>query len=132
MEDDGSTLPPRSDGERPTAVAPRPSVDLAALEAAAKRAEIAFKQSLDRTTNRLKRTRPFAARQKEVEALEQTLLQARATGTPQQKLDASAAWNKARLALEKDLQAAALKDPAVAKADAARKRAMSKMQAAGR
>lgn len=122
MPSDGSS-PPRQQDARPDLPAARPSVDLAALENAARRADDAFKEASERAAEKLKRSRRFASRQAKVEALEQALQQARATGTPQQKLDASSAWNKARLALEKDLEKAVLKDAAVARADAARKRA---------
>jgi hypothetical protein len=127
--------PPAPRPSTPTAApAPLPAAppppDPAALETAARHAERSLVRAREVAVARLRSSPTFATRQAEVDRLEAALKQARASGTPQERLDASAAWNTARLALDKDYDAVLAADPAYAAASAAARRAADALKAA--
>ncbi len=127
---DGATPAPRP--APADAVAPQPSStpDRATLEAAARDAERALAQARAFAVAKLKSSPRFATQQADVDKLEAVLKHARATGSPQEKIDASAAWNKARLALDKEYEAVLLTDPTYAAAKAAAQRSAQALKAA--
>ena len=86
-------------------------------------ARVALEDAKKSAVARVTATPSMKSRQAQVDRLEARLKVARKSGTPQEKLEASAAWNKARLAIEKEREALLLKDPQVLKAKAAVDRA---------
>jgi hypothetical protein len=113
----------------PTPAAP-PVADVNHLESVAREADKLAAQLHDQAIAKLKGTPQFSAKQAEVDRLEGALKTARLSGTAQEKLDASGAWNKARIALDREYDAVLLHDPAYAASRAAVDKAAAELRAA--
>lgn len=94
----------------------------AAIDAAGKAvagAEMQLKEATASVVGRIRASTEYKAAKAKVDAAEEKLMKARLSGTPQQKLDASSEWNKARQAFEAIEPSALDSDKAIADAKAA-------------